>query len=154
MSLDNSSVEKRSLGEVFFLHYVNVAIYRRRVGEPEDYSRERGRILAVLKRQQPCSLKRLCNILGISNSTCSVLVDKLVKSGIVSRIQDESDRRKVILTLTDEGEKSADEDYMLQCQRLDKVFSGLSDIERDTLYAALMKVDELLKQVPLRPENY
>ncbi|WML37749.1 MarR family transcriptional regulator [Clostridium sp. OS1-26] len=47
--------------------------------------------------------------LGLPNSTASVLVEKLVKEGLVSRVRDSEDRRRVIICLTDKAEKFVEE---------------------------------------------
>ncbi len=61
--------------------------------------------LFVLNLIEPCSLKELAMNLEITRPSTSQLVDRLVEVGLISRIQDESDRRQVVLALTDGARK-------------------------------------------------
>lgn len=51
------------------------------------------------------TLSALANFLGISNPAVSQLIEKLVRSGLVIRIDNPADRRGKLLKLTDEGKK-------------------------------------------------
>ncbi|MBI6873632.1 MarR family winged helix-turn-helix transcriptional regulator [Clostridium aciditolerans] len=60
-------------------------------------------ILHLLKEEPKKTLTEISENLGLPNSTASVLVDKLVKEGLVDRVKDSADRRKVIICLTDKA---------------------------------------------------
>lgn len=45
----------------------------------------------------------VADAVGLSRSTVSVVVDRLVRNGLVTRVRSERDRRRVHLGLTDEG---------------------------------------------------
>lgn len=60
-------------------------------------------ILHLLKEEPKKTLTEISENLGLPNSTASVLVDKLVKEGLVDRDRDSADRRKVIICLTDKA---------------------------------------------------
>ncbi|MTK13582.1 MAG: MarR family transcriptional regulator [Clostridiaceae bacterium] len=60
-------------------------------------------ILHLLKEEPKKTLTEISENLGLPNSTASVLVDKLVKEGLVDRVKDSTDRRKVIICLTDKA---------------------------------------------------
>lgn len=86
-------------------------------------------IINQLKIGNVKTLTGLSETLGIPNSTVSVVVDKLVKLGIVRRERDEKDRRKVFIYIEDEGLKQ--EKQIIQC-RMDyfkELFKNASDEE-------------------------
>lgn len=62
------------------------------------------RTLALLGRLPGSSLSDVAEHLGVSRPTASVLVDRLVRQGLVDRVQHPHERRRVALSLTREGE--------------------------------------------------
>jgi len=59
--------------------------------------------LFYLHRNHNVVIKDLANHLGISNPAVSQLIEKLVRSGFVIRIDNPADRREKLLELTDDG---------------------------------------------------
>ncbi len=59
--------------------------------------------LFYLHRHQGAAIKDLANHLGISNPAVSQLIEKLVRSELVTRIDNPSDRRGKLLELTEKG---------------------------------------------------
>ena len=64
-------------------------------------------VLACLKRHGPMRMSDLSARMGLTNSTTSVMVDRLVKSGLVSRTHGEYDRRAVFVALSESSENLA-----------------------------------------------
>ncbi|NLU41837.1 MAG: MarR family transcriptional regulator [Firmicutes bacterium] len=64
-------------------------------------------VLACLKRHGPMRMSDLSARMGLTNSTTSVMVDRLVKSGLVSRTHGEYDRRVVFVALSESSENLA-----------------------------------------------
>jgi len=61
------------------------------------------RVLMLLVTIGPTHMSELAGALRISLSTLSGLVDRLVESGLVTRHNDEHDRRQVTVALSDHG---------------------------------------------------
>jgi DNA-binding MarR family transcriptional regulator len=61
------------------------------------------RTMAFLYRRSGCSLRALAIHLGVTPPTCSVLVDRLVRRGAVSRTPSRASRREIALRLTRRG---------------------------------------------------
>ncbi|OHD55127.1 MAG: hypothetical protein A2Y33_01085 [Spirochaetes bacterium GWF1_51_8] len=53
------------------------------------------------------SIKALSERLELDNSTLSRTIDKMVKDGLIHRTENPSDRRYLMLSLTDNGKKTA-----------------------------------------------
>lgn len=70
----------------------------RKLSDNDMYPDTPSKILFVLQIQQPTSLKHLCDIMGVSASAGSIMLDKYVKAGLVMRSPDPVDRRKVVLS--------------------------------------------------------
>jgi DNA-binding MarR family transcriptional regulator len=63
------------------------------------------RTMAFLYRRSGCSLRALAVHLGVTPPTCSVLVDRLVRRGVVSRTPSRASRREIALSLTRRGRR-------------------------------------------------
>ncbi len=61
------------------------------------------RTLAYLNRNPGACLFRLAQHLGVTRPTASAIVERLVRRGLVSRVADPQERRRVVLTLTTTG---------------------------------------------------
>ncbi len=61
------------------------------------------RTMSFLYRRSGCSLRALAVHLGVTPPTCSVLVDRLVRRGVVSRTPSRASRREIALRLTRRG---------------------------------------------------
>jgi DNA-binding MarR family transcriptional regulator len=56
--------------------------------------------LVTIKRYGPCSIHTIMQYTGLSSSAASAAVDKLVKAGVVDRVQNRDNRREVLVSLT------------------------------------------------------
>jgi MarR family transcriptional regulator, organic hydroperoxide resistance regulator len=54
----------------------------------------------------PLTNRELAELAGVSSPTATRMVDVLVGRGLVNRIEDPSDRRAVVISLTDAGRKA------------------------------------------------
>lgn len=78
-------------------------------GPLADPTRGQGRVLAILKMQPEITTKHLAYLLGIRQQSLNELLNKLEKSGYVSRKPAESDKRVMVVSLTEKGKN---EHYM------------------------------------------
>ena len=62
-------------------------------------------LLNKIHNEKVSNVKRLAEELEVKPSAITVMLERLVQNGLVSRVQDESDRRSVLVTLTDTGEE-------------------------------------------------
>lgn len=67
-------------------------------------TRERFLVLFELNLQPNISLKDLAGSLMISSSSLSVMIQSMVEQGLVIRLPDPKDRRRVVLRLSPQGE--------------------------------------------------
>lgn len=76
-----------------------------RAQRQDDLSVPQFRTLAFLRRHPGSSLSAAAEFIGLTLPTMSVLIEGLVQRGFVNRTPDQLDRRRVLLTLTAEGER-------------------------------------------------
>ncbi|MFL0194917.1 MarR family winged helix-turn-helix transcriptional regulator [Clostridium sp. WILCCON 0269] len=66
-------------------------------------------ILNQVEKHMPKTLKEITEKSGLPNSTASVIIDKLCQRGFVHRKRDKEDRRKILIYLTEEGQRLLDD---------------------------------------------
>ncbi|MBD2499150.1 MarR family winged helix-turn-helix transcriptional regulator [Anabaena azotica] len=79
------------------------------------------RSLAFLNRKPGASLSDLADHLGVTSATASATVERLVQRDLVQRIHHPQERRRIVLTLTEEGKS------VLQ-QSLDQTRTQIADL--------------------------
>ena len=61
--------------------------------------------LAVIEYDQPSSQQELARLMGKAPAMCVGMLDELEEAGLVARVRDPKDRRRSVVTLTDQGRK-------------------------------------------------
>jgi len=87
----------------------------------------------------------LASILERSPNSVSMLVDRMVKAGLVKRTRDRIDRRVVHVTLTSKGTKAVEQAIPEGWDFIQKILSPISDKDKHTLVNLLETIkSELL----------
>jgi DNA-binding MarR family transcriptional regulator len=100
------------------------------------------RALFVLGRRQPLPVSELAQLLHQRLAAVSALVTRLVRAGWVRRSEDPDDRRRVLLTLSDEGTALLRGVDDRAAARFAAVLARMSPEGRENLAVAL---DELVR---------
>ena len=82
---------------------VLVGVSARSLAGVEDITLTQFRTLVVLAGQGEINLNRLAEALAVQASTAMRTIDRLVSAGLVTRTENPTSRREVVLDLTDEG---------------------------------------------------
>jgi DNA-binding MarR family transcriptional regulator len=109
-------------------------------GPMADPTRGKGRVLAILKMQEEISTKDLSYLLGIRQQSLNELLNKLEKGGFVTRTQSDSDRRVMMVKLTEKGKSTKEESV-----DFGGVFDCLTEDERIAFGKYLDKIIEALE---------
>jgi DNA-binding MarR family transcriptional regulator len=86
--------------------------------------------LIVLSLEGPMSVSELADRVGLTVATTSLLVGELSKAGLVDRREDESDRRRTIVSLTEEIRKIAEPRIQEHLQPFKRTLERLSPAAR------------------------
>jgi len=81
---------------------------------------------------------------GVSVPTVSKALSVLERDGLVERVRDPRDRRRVIATVTPEGERLLRECHENATRRLSESLETLSDEELDIVLRGMTLLDEAL----------
>jgi DNA-binding MarR family transcriptional regulator len=99
------------------------------------------------------SLKQMGDSLGLSLPTISRAVDGLVHRGLVTRTEDESDRRMKRVKVTPEAEELMNHLFDVRFAELERVFDLLTPRERTKLAGALELVLQREEIAALLPQK-
>ena len=95
------------IGRLYPAVYRRFHVSRRPVGDSDLTPRMLG-VLHHLSAGGPLTLGELATHLGLSKATATELVTRIQQRGLVDRMRDERDRRRVYVWLTDRGRQRAD----------------------------------------------
>ncbi len=101
--------------------------------------------LRVLRNAGMLSAGALANALSISPQTVTGLLDRLHARGLIARARSETDRRQVLISLSEQGEKLLAATSPSLQDRFVKRFSALPPARRAALSDALSTVVSLLE---------
>ena len=97
-------------------------------------------VLASLKSRGPLRPIDLASMLERSPNTISMLVDRMVKAGLVRRTRDRKDRRAVFVSMTDKGREAVNPAAPAGWEFIHELLSPLSYDEQRALASMLETV--------------
>lgn len=111
---------------------------------------DRGITMAQLKAlmavtaagEQGVAVTVLGSELRIGQPSASLLVEQLVRQGLVTRTADRVDRRRVLVTASPQGEEFADELRLGRRSTLQEWLARLSDADADALGQGLLALED------------
>ena len=95
-------------------------------------------VLNLLDRHGEMAMSRLADMLDVSMSAATGLVDRVEEHGYVERIRVPSDRRVVLARITDAGRQLLDDIDSVQTEILDRILDGLDETQLTRLAAAMV----------------
>lgn len=104
-----------------------------------------GHILAFLENTKHAKMSDLASYINTSFSSATQIVDRMVHAGFVDRVQDEKDRRVVLLTITENGRAQLKELKRAKRERMKKLFKNVSHEEIKELIRIQEKMVASLK---------
>lgn len=126
------------------MHRYNMMWYGRNFGGI-DPKQGQGRILTALRRMNSISQKELGNMLDIRPQSLGELLHKLEANGYIERKRSTTDKRALVVELTEKGET-----FQLQRPEYELLFEDLNAKEKDLLKHLLDKIsvrlDELVQK--------
>ena len=94
-------------------------------------------LMHLLERHGEMAMSRLAEMLDVSVSNATGLIDRVEERGYVERIRVPSDRRIVLVRITDKGRSVLDEVEAVREQILDRILDELEPAQLTRLAAAL-----------------
>jgi DNA-binding MarR family transcriptional regulator len=107
----------------------------------KHYSLAQTHTIEVLGSHGAMRMKELAGRLGITTGTLTVQVDKLVNAGFIERRPHQSDRRSIVVDLTDAGQRFYREHDDLHLTLTQDITANLDENERAILLQCLSKMN-------------
>ena len=108
-----------------------------RAQRQHDLSVPQFRTLAYISHKPGSSLSAAADHIGLTLPTMSVLVEGLVQRGLVQRVPDLRDRRRVLLTLTAEGKTLHEHALQGTASALEILLAPLAVQDREVILCAM-----------------
>jgi DNA-binding MarR family transcriptional regulator len=110
----------------------------------EDLSMPRIAAMKIVDQQGAASISEICAHLNLSLGNTSILIDKLVCHGYVTRVEDASDRRHKLVRLTEKGQALIQE---LRAVRVNNAVQRMQLLPPDLLNRAIGVLREVTEQL-------
>jgi len=111
----------------------------------EELSMPRIAALHFVAKRGAASISEVSGCLDLSLANTSMLVDKLVCRGFVTRVEDSHDRRQKIVRLTEKGSALVEE---LQAARVNTMVQRMLQLSPDVLERAIDILAEIIARLP------
>ncbi|GAA4720443.1 MarR family winged helix-turn-helix transcriptional regulator [Brevibacillus fulvus] len=99
-------------------------------------------LIKLIEREQPCKISALAELMEVTPSVISTMINRLQQSGLVIREYSKSDRRSVFVSLTDRGREVVKKDMEISQQVVSNFLHRLEPHELETFAALLEKIIE------------
>ena len=103
-----------------------------------DLTQQQFHYLQVIVRMKNPTLTELADELGLTKPTVTVLVNKLVEKGYVTRVKSDEDRRSIHLIINKKGAKVNSLREIAHNRIAEKIKSGFSETET-VIFSELLK---------------
>ena len=141
------NVHKSLTAEVgFALYTVGMSLRREgsRCSGRGGMTPEQAQVLMVLSSKGPMSQKMIGEITIQDPATLSRIIKRLEAAGMVKKTGSEKDRRETLITITPKGIKTGSEISRASGRHFEKLFTGFSDNEKNSLISLLNKLKQCI----------
>lgn len=114
--------------------------------EFKDISGNDMHILEAIGIQDPRNMSSVAKTLSVTVGTLTIAINNLVKKGYVNRARSEEDRRVVLLSLSEKGEKAFYHHKIFHDDMIKAVTEDLDGDEIEALTRALNKLRKFFRQ--------
>jgi DNA-binding MarR family transcriptional regulator len=87
--------------------------------------------------------------ISLSQATVTSIIDRLERKGLLKRERSQHDKRKVMLSLTDEGQVAVNKAPPLMQESFIQTFNQLEDWEQTLMLSSLQRVSDMMNATAL-----
>ncbi len=102
-------------------------------------------VICINMCKEPPTLKELSDVLGSSHQNVKQILLKLEKKGFIEFLQDESDKRKQLIVLTDKCKNFCEKNDDASAFIMAKMFDGISDKDIRTTIKTIINIEKNLR---------
>lgn len=102
-------------------------------------------VIEAVGIREPRNMSSVAKTLGITVGTLTISINGLVKKGYVHRVRSDADRRVVLVSLTEKGEKAYHHHEKFHEDMIQSLLKDLSEEETKTLVSALTNLRDFFQ---------
>ena len=106
-------------------------------------------VIEAVGIREPRNMSSVAKTLGITVGTLTISINGLVKKGYVHRVRSDADRRVVLVSLTEKGEKAYHHHEKFHEDMIQSLLKDLSEEETKTLVSALTNLRDFFQDYKL-----
>jgi len=128
----------------YFMHSIRVQDYRPWV--QIELTKEQLRVIFLLYHKGQSSPGEIALAFGVPKANVTSVIDRLVNKGLVNRYENSSDRRRYLLSLTDEGKSRVVRLRAIRIAVITRVLERMPDDALDSLVKGLGALTKALEE--------
>ncbi len=128
----------------YFMHSIRVQDYRPWV--QIELTKEQLRVIFLLYHKEQSSPGEIALAFGVPKANVTSVINRLVNKGLVSRHENPSDRRRYLLSLTDEGKSRVVRLREIRIATITRVLERMPDDALDSLVKGLGALTKALEE--------
>lgn len=109
-----------------------------------DFSKSELFTMLLVDRNGEIIMSRIADYVNVSMSTANGIVERLIKKGFLSRERSDSDRRIVVIRLTEEGKSLIVELKRVVLEYIGLIFDALDEEERKLIVKIFFKITDII----------
>jgi DNA-binding MarR family transcriptional regulator len=113
--------------------------------EFKDISNNDMHIIEAIGLVEPKNMSTVAKQLSITVGTLTTAINNLVKKGYVHRVRSEADRRVVLISLTEKGERAYRHHEKFHQEMIEATLKGLNEEETEVLVRALTNLKDFFE---------
>ena len=113
--------------------------------EFKDISVNDMHIIEAIGEESPRNMSSVAKSLSVTVGTLTIAINGLVKKGYVHRVRSDADRRVVLVSLTEKGEKAYHHHEKFHEDMIQSLLKDLSEEETKTLVSALTNLRDFFQ---------
>ncbi len=110
-------------------------------------------VMHLLQRHGELPMSHLAEMLDVSMSAATGLVDRVEERGFVERIRVPEDRRVVLARITDSGRRMLDDVELVRAELMEQVLDELDEDQIAGVASALASIRSALEKTTLDPTS-
>jgi DNA-binding MarR family transcriptional regulator len=108
-------------------------------------------VLAVLEMHRALPMSRLAEEIGVALPNATGIVSRMAERGLVERRSDTSDRRVVLIALTEKGHRLIGEMEAIRRERMSRLMAELSDAQQERLLTCVRDLHAAASRLAAEP---
>lgn len=140
----------RTMNEVLVKLFRNINVIEERAlrtGEYKDVTTNDMHVIEAIGMDGAKNMTSVARSLDVTTGTLTIAINSLVKKGYVDRVRSEEDRRVVLVSLSEKGQRAYLHHSRFHEQMIDSVVEELTEEEQQILEKALTKLNRFFGSV-------